>query len=286
MTDPAHLQLARDAIERGNGRRAIEHLATADVQDPDAWYLRSRAFALEDDDRGAEQSARQGLMVAPEYVPLLIVLGQSLSNQNRLVDAEKAFVHALNQNPEHLEALHSYAWLLAKAGDPQGAREVMAKMPPVYLAATPSGHALSGYVSLVEGNVKDARMHLDAGLTLDPDGVQLHTLKALELSIGSNDLGGASQHLRTAAQSDPAAAGALGRQARYLQHPLMRPIQLVDRIGVAQLWIAWIATLFLLPRIWPGAPMGPITIAYIGFAVYTWVVPFALRKWMERRGQL
>jgi len=96
----------------------------------------------------------------------------------------------------------------------------------------------------------------------------------------------AADHMLTAAALDPEFAGAQGREARFLKHPLMAPTRLISRVGPAQLWVGWLAVLFLLPRVWPGAPMGWIVLVYILFAIYSWTVPFLLRKWMTSQGRL
>ena len=285
MEDSA-LLLARAALDRGNGSRALEHLSSADNDDAEVWLMRTHATLIDETYETAEQYARSGLSVDPESVGLLCALGHALQGQRRYVDAEHAFVGALNRAPESLAALRAYAWLLAEAGDLSAARSVTQKMPAAHLGASPDGQALLGYIALVEGDSKQAQIHLDRGLSLDPGDVQLHSLKVLQLSLQNSGNENVTKHMTIAATLDPERAGGLGRDARYLNHPLMRPLHLIDRVGPAQLWLGWIASLWLIPRIWPAAPMGWIVAVYLCLAVYSWTVPFLLRKRMENRGQL
>lgn len=66
----------------------------------------------------------------------------------------------------------------------------------------------------------------------------------------------------------------------------MFPIRLVTRIGAGKLWIAWIVFILGFREVWPDGPFGWIVLGYLLFAIYTWVTPFLLRKWLTRKGEL
>ncbi len=281
----AHLQLAVEALARGNAHRAIEHLDQySDPTDVEALTIRSAAFNMVDRPLDAERAAIAGLSIEPDHVELRLALSQSFEAQDRLADAEQILLSVLNENPEEPRLLFRYAWLLARAGDAAGARDVLNRMPEHSLAAS-QRFALLGFIAVAEGRTREARRNLEQARALQPESSEIRALMALESAI-SDRPGRFVEHGRSAAQLDPRQAGPVGREARYLGHPLMAPVRLVSRIGAGRLWIAWIVVLFGLPQIWPGAPMGLLIIAYLAFAAYTWIVPFLLRRWMVSRGQL
>lgn len=281
--------LAAEALERGNPTRALEHLGNlGDGIDPVAWRLRAVALrGIGDRDR-AELAARHGLALAPDDVGLRLVLADILAAQKRRAESETVLLTVLNQHPEYAPALAQYAWLLAGAGDPAGARQIMARLPGPGASADGDDaglFALHGYVALVEGDVDAAERCLDTGLALEPEAPKLRLLRALVADQRSQSRE-ASNHVLIAAQSSPDGVADIARHARFINHPLMAPMRLVNRIGAGRLWLAWLAVLFLLPRVWPRAPMLWIIGFYLSFAIYTWTAPFLLRRWMRSRGRL
>lgn len=282
----SRVQLAVDALDRGNGERALEHLSgVPDLDDPDVWHIRTAALTSTGAFQAAEDAARRGLAVDPDHVGLRLSLADCLDDLGRESEAERVLIGLLNQRPDNHVVLTRYAWLLAHAGDAEGARAVLTRLPPARLADTASVLALQGYVAMIEGRRREAKMFLDQGMAIDPEASSTRMLLSLEASLGDRPVTSAD-HMLAAAALDPEGAGELGRLARYMKHPLMAPTRLVTRFGQTRLWIAWIAVLLGLPRVWPGAPMGWIILAYLAFVVYSWTVPFLLSKWMIWRGQL
>lgn len=280
------LVFAADAVMRGNGQRALDHLAEVqNLDDPTVWLVRAKALGLLDQHPLAEDACRRGIALDPTHVALRIELARAFEAQSLYPHAESALLSVLNENPENFEALVAYAWLLARSGDVAGARKVMERFPPQAVDQLPSLMARQGYIALVEGRRNDAREFIGRGMQMAPEATGIRMLRATEAAMHGNT-GAAASYLTDAARLDPAAAGEQGRYARYLNHPVMAPTRLVNRIGPAQMWIGWLVVLFGLPRVWPSAPMGWIVIGYLCFAAWTWVAPTLLRRWMIRKGQL
>ena len=277
--------MANDAIARGNGERALEHLADADISDPTIWKIRSAAFGLLSRHADAEDACRRGLALAPGDIELQIELARRLASQDRDADAEHAYLSVLNQFPEHVEALHGYGWLLASAGDAAGARQVLARVDPLILAVMPSFLALQGYVAMIEGRRSDAQDFLDRGLAAAPESGSMYQLQSLQASLGSRQ-NETLNFLELAAQMDPDGASALGREARFHRHPLLAMNRFANRFGPVRLWFVWLAVLYGSPRIWPAAPMNLIIIVWVTLAVWSWIGPSILRRWFVFRGQL
>ncbi len=283
--DP-HLLLASQALDRGNGARALSHLdSVTDFSDPEVFRLRAAALISSDRFAEAEDSARRGLELAPGNRLLQMELARSLSNQDKNAEAERVLITALNQAPENLPLLTQYAWLLAHSGDAVGAHAVMDRIPGDVLNGHPSTLALQGYVALIEGRQRSARQFLNQGMAMDPESVSTRMLLALENSLDDKPRSSADNML-AAAMLDPEMAGEYGREARYIQHPLLAPARLIGRIGPAKLWLAFIVVIYLGPQVWPGIPLGPILVAYFALVIYSWTVPWLLRRWMIFRGQL
>ena len=281
----ARVRMASDAVMRGNGVRALEHLVEADISDPTVWRLRSAALALLSQHAEAEDACRRGLALAPGDAELQIELARRLASQDRGADAEHAYLSVLNQFPEHVEALHGYGWLLASAGDASGARQVLTRVDPLVLAVMPSFLALQGYVAMIEGRRADAQDFLDRGLAAAPESGSMYHLQSLQASLGQRQ-NESLNYLELAAQMDPDGSSALGREARFWSHPLLAMNRLAGRVGPMRLWFIWLAVLYGLPRIWPSAPMNLIIIVWVILAVWSWIGPTIMRRWFVFRGRL
>ena len=283
---PERLLLAADAVARGNGYRALEHLQQVQaVDEPQTWLLRGQALGLIGEHAQAEEACRRGIAIDPTNTALRIELAVAFEAQSLFPQAESALLSVLNEHPEHLQALVAYGWLLAKSGDAEGAHHVLDRIDPRLRSASPNLMALQGYLALIEGRQADAAAFIERGLQMDPEASGFRMLRATQAAM-QGQTGAAATHLDAAARLDPARAAHEGRVARYLSHPLMAPSRVVDRIGPGALWIAWLVILFGLPRVWAGAPMGWIVGIYLIFAAWTWIVPRLLRRWMIRKGQL
>jgi len=286
VNDDQLAESALNALQRGNAQRAQEHLFAVERPSGFVWYLRAVAAGMLGHEAEARTAIERGLSMEPNSPELLMLLAGQHEEDGAVSEAEAVYLALLNESPAYHPALISYARLLATAGDPVGATKVMDRVPGHVQAGDPDAlHAL-GVIALSEGRLKDSQRLVDAGLELDPNSVRLHALQAAQASLDPKKSKSMVTHLSSAAAADPRQAAALGYEARFISHPLMAPVRLIDRIGAARLWIGWLVVLFGLPRIWPNAPMLWIALAYICFALYSWIAPPMLRRWLRRKGEL
>jgi len=286
MNDDRLLTAAASALERGNALRALEHLDGIDTVSAEAWNLRAIALAQTGDASGAHDAVRRGLSLEPQHPALLYMHATMTENLESPDKAEEAYLSLLREHPNHVSGLLGYGWLLASNGDTEGARAVLERVSGHVGAGVPDALALAGVIACADGDLNTSRTLLDRGLQADPNSVRLHALRAMLASTGGEGRERTSRHLRAAAASNPRNAAALGYSARYLDHWALVPLRIFNRFSTAQIWLAWIATLFVLRRILPDGPLLIVVLVYVSLAVYSWVAPPVLRWWLRRKGEL
>lgn len=285
MNDDQIIQAAASALERGNPQRAREHLQALPEPSAQVWHLKAVSFQLEGRHSEAVQAVQRGLSMEPGNLALRLLHADLVSDE-RPGDAEALYLGILNDYPNEPDALLSYAWLLATQGDADGAGIVMDRVPGHIRANAPQALGIDGLIALHRGKMTQSREFLDRGLQRDPNSLFLHSLQVAQASVDRRGGKRMVAHMGTAAATDPRLAAGLGYEGRYLSHPLMAPIRLVDRVGTVQLWIGWIIFIMLVRQFWTSAPLGWIVLGYLTFAIYTWITPPLLRFWLKRKGQL
>lgn len=284
MASP-HLLLAADAIERGNGHKALEHLEmVTDLDTPEPWLVRAQAFVLTDQPAAARDAANRGLEIEPTNASLLLALSRAESASNQPARAEQALLAILNREPEHQLALLHYAQLLTTSGDPAGASDIVARLDP-QLQTTAPVLTLRARIASALGHEKEAADLTKLALHIDPDSTSAHAVRAMQASLRDQPTEYVDSG-RRAASLDPENMASLGRSANYLDHPLMAPSRWIERLGPGKLWIGWIALMFVGRQVLPAPIITALTFAYLGLVIYSWTVPFLFRKWLTMRGRL
>ncbi len=286
MNDDQLLQAAIGALERGNAVRALEHLDGIETVTATAWNLRAVALANSGEMPAAQEAVQRGLSLDADNAPLLLLNAELLEKQQHPVAAEQAYLDLLRSYPTYVSGLLGYGWLLATNGDPEGAQAVLDRVGPHVQSESPEALALGGLIACSEGRINESRSLLQRGLEADPNSIRLHSLRAIIAAISGEGTGVMATHMKTAASINPVHGAKMGYEARYVRHWALAPSRLVDRVGTARLWLLWIAIFFGLRRFWPDGPIGWIALVYVIFALYTWIAPPILRRWLRRKGEL
>ncbi len=280
-----HLELAEAALDRNNGRQALQHLAASgDVESSRSWTIRAKAWVLEDETERALDGAKRGLLVAPEDLDLLLTYAVAQYNLSNPVEAERALLVALNKHPTYGKALYIYSLVLLDGGDTDGAHLMLNRLEEV---AGPFAESLSlrARVCAAEGKERDADRFAELALEADPESGDAAETRYL-LSVLKADAPSAANAGLHAAQLDPQLYAIQGRQARFIKHPAMLPHRLVDRVGMVPISITTSAFFALAARYLDGTIMLIAAVTYLVLAGYTWVAPPILRWWLRRKGQL
>lgn len=113
------------AVTRASLLEELDELG-APASDPEAWFL--RAAALRDLERYADaaNAARAGLACDPRHLPLLALLGGAETELGDLARAERTLLWALELAPDDPGLLSRYALLVARAGQLDKARGLLA----------------------------------------------------------------------------------------------------------------------------------------------------------------
>jgi predicted Zn-dependent protease len=280
------LALSRLYLEMGQPQQALEALgrvSTDQIEEPFFWLLQAQAYYDMDRLESAKQAVRQGLNRAPEHPFLLLLLTNCESKLGNLAAAERAILAALHRDPEDPTLLCRYALLLAK-GDQLDKAEALVARASQYAPEDASIRSAEALLAYLRG---DDRRAMDASLEAlekDPESIY-HRQMLGGLLMEQGQVQVADRYLRAAARSDPGRRGVVeaARVSRQYAHWLLWPLRPLYRWGAARVWIVCVGSLFILDFIGLSQIAGPLTIAWIGYCVYSWVVPPLVKWWLKRR---
>lgn len=276
--------LARHYLDIGRPERALEALdrpGAADMEGAELWYLRGQALYELDRFEDANRVALAGLAQLPESIPLLFLRCNCAAKLDDLASAEQAILTALQLRPEEPALLCRYALLVARAGQLDKAARLIAEAARID-AEDPAVARARVTLAYLRGDDRQvARVSQDL-LANDPEDTYGHYMLGHAL-FGSGNVGGAQRHLRTAARLDPSDHDLVesARAARFANHWLLWPLRPFQRIGTVGLWLGFMA-IFLLLRSFGMRPLaGLFALVYLALVIYSWVVPWLLRKWLS-----
>jgi len=160
-------------VEAQRGRPAFEHLAAAVKARPE-WPLGHYLLGLYYRQQGAYDFAveefRVALSLDPGNAQAWADLGQTYVAQGQYLMAEEALAKAVESAPEdvtfHLALVHFYADHTFRVGE----RGLAAAQAAADLAPdNPQVRDLLGWMYFLAGDPRQARLHLDSALHLDPE---------------------------------------------------------------------------------------------------------------------
>lgn len=284
----SNIALARHFLSINQPQRVLDilsHLNSADLENWEFWYIRGRAlYQLERFDE-AFNTAQTGLSKEPEAISLLYLLCNLYAERDNLAMAETLILKTLRQDPENPVLLCRYAELLSQGNQLDKATRLVneaARLAPThpYVAQT------RATLAYLQGNDKMVMQHSRKILADDPEDTYGHYMLGASLS-NAGDIQGAEQQFRTAARLNPESPGVThtAREARFQVHPLLWPLLPAYRLGTIRIWIGAIITLVALTMLGYSQAASIFAWVYLGYCVYSWVVPPLLRWWLRRRAQ-
>ncbi|RZQ62757.1 tetratricopeptide repeat protein [Amycolatopsis suaedae] len=284
MNDP--VATARHWLDLGRHDQALaalDRLSGEDATGYPAVSLRATALWMADRNAEAARIAEQGLAVYGPDPGLLSVLGGAYRELGRREAAERALLDGLALEPESTQLLCTYAHVCIDVGQLDKAAALIeraAALEPddAQVAAIRTLHAIAS------GDISGAQRLGREALAADPESTTARGMYGAAAAAGG-DVGPAYQALRGAAADRPdnAAFVEAALDARVAAHPLLRPLVPLQRLGPLKVWLAVIVVILGLR--WAGLlPLaGALGACWFLFAVYSWVAPPLVRKWLRRR---
>lgn len=282
MSD-ATFAAALQLLQMKRPEEALKKLALAfDPEDPWEWWLRGVALFDLDREEDAIEAIGHGLAIDPESTELLALLARCRLSLRDLAGAEEAILAALRIDPEHADNLSLYAHVVAADGQFDKARKLLERarrLDPENEAAM----RMQSFLAAARGDEREALLRSRELLAINPEDVTAHRV-AGSLLHRRGDVDDAESHLRSAVVIAPFENGTaeLARENRLWRNPFMWPLRPLQRVGMAQSWIAAMAILFVARRIAPPGVQLTLAVFWIVLCVYSWVVPPLVRRWINR----
>lgn len=244
----------------------------------------ARADYLEDRYDSCRETLGRILQSAPTHFGARWLLLVVLIEEGMLVDAEQLALALLHENPRSAELYAAYSRVMLRALLLPKARDLATEA----LHLDPSNEsalraiALCDIVELRRGSDSEALHKL---LSEHPE--DQHTLALMVAALAQagryrEALQGGRQLLRF--QPDDPRWLSMTRELLIQTHWSMLPLWPLQRFGWSAsiaMWIGGILLARLLGQVWP-ALAGPFTTAVLGYALYSWIWPPLIRRWMSR----
>ncbi len=288
MNEPteARLQLAGHWLQIGRPERALDELqglwGDAAV-DHRAYLFRGAALHALDRNAEAVDVLRDGLAQHGPFLPMFHILGASLRAEGRLPEAEAAYLQGLSLNPNDPDLLIGYAQVCLTAGQAEKASALVERAA----SQAPESAAVSAaraQVAFALGKDRDMHRHSTEALSHDPEYPGARALHGTaSMLTGDSRSGYNSSASAAASQPGDHDLRAAAREAKLINHPLMRPLRPLQRFNPLVVWIGAVAVIYGL-RAAGLAPLAfVVAIGWFAFCVYSWVAPPLVRRWINRK---
>ena len=270
-------------LQLGRAEEALEMLARDfDADDPWCWHLRVAALLELDRSRGAARVAENALAQHPEHPYLLDALAAARLGLKDFAGAEQAILGALRLDAENADFLTRYAHVVARVGQLEKAEKLVARA----LAIEPeSAFALQMHALLATAGTDRGVALARSRELLRHWPEQPHGHRLLGYANADDDVDEAADSLRLEVELDPTDddVAEAARELRERSHWLMWPLRPLMKWGPAPVWIAGVGTMFTLRALKLHTPLAILVGVWIAYCVYSWTVPFLVRRLVRRR---
>ncbi|GAA2807169.1 tetratricopeptide repeat protein [Kribbella solani] len=288
MSEPteARLRMAGHWLRIGHPERTLDELQglTGEAAlDYRAYLFRGAALHSLDRNQEAIDVLRDGLALHGPFLGMLHILGSALRSEGRLPEAEAAFLQGLSLDPNDPDLLIGYALVCLTAGQAQKASALVERAAS-HAPESAAVSAARAQVAFALGNDRDMHRHSAEALSHDPEDPNARALHGTAAMLTGDPRSGYTS-LASAAASHPGDPDlrAAAREAKLINHPLMRPLRPFARINPLIVWIGAVAVIYGLRA----AGLAPLSFAFamiwLAFCVYSWVVPPLVRRWLNRK---
>ncbi|MEO0604998.1 MAG: hypothetical protein AAF211_26440 [Myxococcota bacterium] len=279
------LALAHHLVQTDNPHRALEVLASLPAEAIDLeryWFVRAEALGELDRRDEAREAVEAGLARHPESVPLLTTLGDEHLHAADFVQAEKAYLAALQHAPLWIPALLGYAEVVASVGQHDKAEALIeraARLGPDRLDVW----RVRYHVATLKGDDERASEIAREVAARAPDSPYTLALLGVDAARRGKMLDSEAM-LSRAAKGDVRVVESLGaenlRWLRSLRHPLQWPMWPLYRLGVVNLSVGLLGGVVFL-RMLGLEPLSRVllwgTIAWFAYGGVLWLL-------FDRRG--
>jgi tetratricopeptide (TPR) repeat protein len=281
-------QEAEALIERDRYPQARERLAEAYRMAPDdseIHLLGTIIFYMTDEYDQAKSQCSRLLASEPDSRPGRLLMARIQGKLGELGDAEEILLGCIRDEPQDPEGFVAYAEVALAGHEHERARLLVdeaLRLAPSLRAA----RVLDLLLAVVEQRVEQVADRLEALLRDEPEA--LSSLYALVIHLAEDGRNAeALEVARFIVRSTPTDPDAIDLVVRLAvrSHWLMVPLWPITRFGMVGSGIAWMTAVgcMLAARSQP-IILGTVISLYLGYVVYSWVMPGWLHRWMVKHG--
>lgn len=275
--------LAEHWLDVDQAHRALDALATAEVEDPHTWRLRAVAYHELDEHERCIAAGEAGLLLEPDDPALLQVVASAHRELGELAVADSTIVAALHVDPQNPSLHCEYARILIESHQLPRAEEAVAHAARLSHPDDIQVLFLRASVAYEQGRPRDGLPAVERILELDPGNPYAQAMLGALKSHRSWPSQWAP-HMQSAARENPGNPGLVeaAREAQLVSHPLMAPLWPVERFGWVAVTVAGIATSQVCRHVVGGTLGAVVAATWFVYCVYSWTAPRLLRRWLRR----
>lgn len=276
-------------LQIGRTKHARALLAQHLRQEPGdhvALYYLARAAVIDQEPREARELLQRSLALHPHARGPRALLFHVEFEESQYEPAEQLVISLIRDNPREPDYLAMYAKLMLFTGHVTKAEQLTAeamKLDPQHVEA----RRVMVLLDVVSGKHHSASETIGTLIAEDPQNAALaHTLFYVLVSRGQLEAAERlGQELLRLTPDNPTLVNALV-ELRVISHPMGLPLYPFRKwgwLGSAGLWIGVIFGCRLLERY--NQPLATaILFTYVFVALYSWVYPPIMRRWLRARG--
>lgn len=280
---------AEHLLEIGRTKHARALLAQHLRQEPRdhvALYYLARAAVLDRELKEARELIQRALALSPDARGPRALLFHIEFEESQFAPAEQLIISLIRDNPRNPDYLAMYAKLMLFAGhlpkSEQLTIEAM-KLDPRHVEA----RRVKVLLDVVSGKHRAATETIGNLIAEDPQNAELaHTLFYVLVSRGQLEVAERlGRELLRLQPNNQLMVSALV-ELRVISHPMGLPLYPFRKwgwIGSALLWVVVIFGCQLLER-YNQALATTILLTYCFIALYSWIYPPIMRRWLQARG--
>ena len=255
--------------------------------DPDLLSL-AAIIELQADDLLAAQEALTILLRShPQHELGRRLLFTLRVEQKRYAEAEVCILEFLSEFPEDADAFSEYSWLMLLTMQVEKAEQLAQEALRLDVEHQ---HALFvlACVSTVRGEKEEALRSVEQMLKEDPENIQ--TLYTLILVLAEQSrFCEAAQRSKELVRFDPGQETfiELAVEMHTGAHPLMSPLNILQRFGWAAsavIWVVGAMGLRLASKYFSNSIVLALSLLLLLYIVYSWCAPTLVRRYLRRRG--
>jgi tetratricopeptide (TPR) repeat protein len=261
---------------------SIEKLFELDPFDADAFYYMACVYFSRSDYPTSRKMCEQALYYGYDAAQCYYFIGIIFEEEKNYKEAEKAYLSALELEPENGDVYASYGFLMLKAGFEEKSLSLLEEAKRLAPESERVNQVILDYY-FAKSDQQQQMIYIHN--LMDSAGSETQKLVNLALfhALKNEDMK-AREYFRQAFLLEPTNTNLLEALKEYdgLTHPVFFPQRLIKKAGgPAVFYVGFMVIITLLLFLKQYIVVFPLAALYILVCIYTWITPFLHKRFLN-----